>query len=109
MHVCVSLQRKLVLPKFICYCDQDYYINVLANCTIDGADTAVPFVCPMDLFMIPDNIQASRTCMPTDQAALEQMLRCLWTSALRCTVCCFKWPVARPGLSCGLLACAPHS
>lgn len=61
LAVATALNRTLIIPEFTCYCDQDYYANVLANCTVLGTDTQLPYACPADLFFIPDFLEV-HTC-----------------------------------------------
>ena len=42
-----------VLPRFVCYCDQDWYASVLRRCRVDGSDLQPPFACPLDTLLNP--------------------------------------------------------
>eukprot|EP00892_Ulva_mutabilis_P012572 jgi/Ulvmu1/9688/UM055_0026.1 len=55
-----ALNRTLVLPRFLCYCDQDWYASVLKGCRVDGSDLAQPFVCPLDVLLNPGALDAAR-------------------------------------------------
>jgi hypothetical protein len=48
-----------VLPRFVCYCDQDWYASVLTACRMDGSDLALPFTCPLDVLLNPDALERS--------------------------------------------------
>lgn len=48
-----------VLPRFICYCDQDWYASILTKCRMDGSDLSLPFVCPLDMLLDPANLDKS--------------------------------------------------
>lgn len=53
MHDVRAERAVQVLPRFVCYCDQDWYASVLKRCRVDGSDLALPFVCPLDVFLNP--------------------------------------------------------
>lgn len=42
-----------VLPRFVCYCDQDWYASILTECRMDGSDLPLPFTCPLDMLLNP--------------------------------------------------------
>ena len=48
-----------VLPRFVCYCDQDWYASILSSCRMDGSDLSLPFVCPLDMLLNPALLDAS--------------------------------------------------
>lgn len=57
MAIAHAVNRTLVLPRFVCWCDQDYYPNVLANCTLSNSDLQLPFECPADIYINPEALE----------------------------------------------------
>jgi hypothetical protein len=44
------LNRTIVMPEWQCWCDQDWYASVLADCRMASSDLETPFRCPTDVF-----------------------------------------------------------
>ena len=38
------------MPDWQCWCDQDWYASVLADCRMASSDLETPFRCPTDVF-----------------------------------------------------------
>lgn len=60
VHEVRAVDAVQVLPRFVCYCDQDWYASVLQRCRVDGSDLALPFVCPLDILLNPGSLDASQ-------------------------------------------------
>ena len=43
----------------VCYCDQDWYASILPRCRVDGSDLTLPFTCPLDVLLNPENLDSS--------------------------------------------------
>jgi hypothetical protein len=57
LAIAAVLNRTLIMPKIYCFCDR--YWGILENCRPPGsANFEIPFVCPLDHVMIPDQINA---------------------------------------------------
>lgn len=48
-----------VIPRLVCYCDQDWYASILPHCRVDGSDLTKPFLCPMDILFNPGHLDSS--------------------------------------------------
>ena len=57
LSVSRSLNRTLVLPPFMCWCDQDQVATVLQTCASEGTDLELPFHCPADHFLHMPNVE----------------------------------------------------
>ena len=44
------LNRTIVMPDWQCWCDQDWYASVLADCRMASSDLETPFRCPTDVY-----------------------------------------------------------
>jgi hypothetical protein len=57
MAIAVALNRTLIMPTLYCFCDR--YWGVQEHCRPPGsANYSMPFVCPLDHIMIPEQISA---------------------------------------------------
>ena len=54
-----ALRWLQVLPRMTCWCDQDWYASVLPHCRVDGSDLQLPFTCPLDTLLNPQNLDQS--------------------------------------------------
>jgi hypothetical protein len=45
------LNRTLVLPQFLAWCDHDHNADVLGRCATVGSDLQLPFKCPADFYI----------------------------------------------------------
>lgn len=55
----VTLNRTVILPKLMCYCDR--YWGPVHECRVPGAvQTRLPFVCPLDHILEPFHFDDDR-------------------------------------------------
>ena len=50
------LQRTIVFPRWVCWCDQDWYASVLEKCRMGSSDLATPFACPSDVYFMTSTL-----------------------------------------------------
>lgn len=56
---CRVLNRTLVLPQFVAWCDSDHNADVLATCAMVGSDLQLPFNCTADFYINVRKLESS--------------------------------------------------
>ena len=60
MHACRFLNRTLILPQFLAWCDIDHNAAVLEKCATVGSDLQLPFRCPADWYINMRSLEHSQ-------------------------------------------------